>query len=67
LEKNPVVCTPSKKFVVNQGKLSQVQNHFTFHAKSVLKKVNINVWQAFHDLFQISGVTLCFVQKPSHI
>jgi hypothetical protein len=31
--------------------LSQVQKHCIFNAISVLKKVNLNVWQTCHDLF----------------
>ncbi len=45
--------------------LSQTQRLFHFNATSVLKKVNLNVWQTCHDLFEISGVPVWF--RSHHI
>ncbi len=45
--------------------LSQTQRLFNFNALSVLKKVNPNVWQTCHDLFEISGVPVWF--RSHHI
>jgi hypothetical protein len=40
--------------------LSKTQRLFNFNARSVLKKVNLNVWQTCHDLFEIPGVPVLF-------
>jgi hypothetical protein len=45
--------------------LSQTQRLFNFNAISVLKIVNLNVWQTCHDLFEISGVPVWF--RSHHI
>jgi hypothetical protein len=50
----------SCNFVVNQGKFKSSSKHFTFNDISVFKKVNLNVWQTCHDLFEISSVTVWF-------
>jgi hypothetical protein len=34
-----------------QGKFKSSSKTFTFNSTSVLNKVNLNVWQACHDLF----------------
>jgi hypothetical protein len=51
---NPVFCIPSQNFVGNQGKFKSSSKHLNFNARSVLKIVNPNVWQAWfrsHHIF----------------
>ncbi len=55
----------SKKFLWIKENLSQTPKHYNFNAISVLKKVNLNLWQTCHHLFQISGVPAWF--RSHHI
>jgi hypothetical protein len=53
------ICCESRKIEV------KVKDLFNFNAISVLKKVNLNVWQTCHVLFEISGVPVWF--RSHHI
>jgi hypothetical protein len=44
---------------------AQAQRLFNYNAISVFIKVNLNVWQTCHDLFQIPGVLVWF--RSHHI
>ena len=65
LVKNSFFAYLHKTLLWIKENLSEVQKHFTFSAISVLKKVNLNVWQTCHNLFEISGVPVWF--RSHHI